>query len=199
MRNAPTTRPPTRSDGGRRPAERTPVARDRRLTPQIAHAHLVVAADRFDESGDKDIAETMRILAGPRGWELLKPPPVTSGQRTYGLYMASSVKKRLEDAARAIADKSGKAPLTVLAEVVNEGWQKFLDGEFEPVKPVRAPRGKAPAKENLNVRPNNELRVRVEEAAKAASEELGWEITPGKVAMSYLFDEFGISDEDQLK
>jgi hypothetical protein len=176
------------------------VARSRhRLTPEIVRARLTVAADRLTERGDKDLAEAVTAVLDTRGWELLKPAPMSSARRNVPLYMPASVKKRLEDAARKAGEESGKAPGTVLAEVVEEGWQKFLAGEFEPVPPVRAPRGKAPVKENLNVRPSDELRLRVEEAAKAASEELGWDVSAGKVAVSYLFDEFGITDEDQLK
>jgi hypothetical protein len=177
------------------------VARSRRPDLEVVRAHLIVAADRFDESGDKAVAQTFRSLLEPRGWELLKPATMSSGARNVALYMSGWVKNRLEERAREIGREREPetAPLTVLGEIVEEGWQKFLDGAYEPLPPVRAPRGKAPVRVNLNVRPSNELRERVQEACPAASDLLGWDVTPGKVAASYLFDEFDITDEDQLK
>lgn len=200
MANAP-TRPPTRPDGGRRPPKGPVVARTRRLTYEVVRARLTVAADRLAERGDEDLAEAVNAVLDSRGWELLKPPSLASGygKRNVALYMAVSVKKRLEDMAREAGRESEKDPLTVLAEVVDEGWEKFLAGEYEPVQPARAGRGKAPEKANLNVRPSNDLRERVQAACGEASAQLGWEVTPGKIAMSYLFDEFGIEPEDQLK
>ncbi|MFI2620427.1 hypothetical protein [Streptomyces sp. NPDC018584] len=167
----------------------------RRLTPDITRARLTVAADRLKQNGDDDLAEAVEAVLQPRGWELLKPPASTSGDPNVALFMSSTVKKALEEAAA----ESGQAPATVLAEVVNEGWRKFLAGEFMPSPPVRAPRGKAPAKENLNLRPSGALKEQVEEAAKAASAEAGWQMSAGKIAMAYLFDEYGITAEDQLK
>lgn len=175
------------------------MARSRRLTPEIVRARLTVAAERLAGGGDKDLAEAVEAVLAPRGWSLLKPATMSSGHRNVPLYMSSTAKAKLEDAARKAGEESGKAPARVLAEVVNEGWEKALAGQYEPVAPVRAPRGKAPVKENLNVRPDNDLRERMDEAAPELAAELGWDVTAGKVAMSYLFDEFGISDEDQLK
>jgi hypothetical protein len=168
----------------------------RRLAPAVVRARLTVAADRLAERGDKDLAEAVHAVLDTRGWELLKPPTSTGGGNpNVALFMSKSVKKTLEESAAEAGREAGKKPLTVLAEVVNEGWQKFLDGEFEPVPPARAGRGKAPEKENLNIRPDGSLRKQVTEAAL----ERGTGLTAGQIAMSYLFDEYGISDADQLK
>lgn len=195
MRHAP-TRPPNHP-GGRRPPKGPLVARSPRLTPEIVRARLTVAADRLAERGDADLAEAVNAVLSPRGWQLLKPAPAGTGggNPNLALFMSKTVKQRLEETAAEAGKESGKKPATVLAEVVNEGWQRFLDGEFEPVPPVRAPRGKAPAKENLNLRPDGSLRERVDEAAK----QRGIGMSAGQIAVSYLFDEYGITDEDQLK
>ncbi len=190
MVNAP-TRPPARPDGGRRPPRGPLVARSPRLTPDVIRARLTVAADRLAERGDTDLAEAVRAVMQPRGWELLKPATFSSGNRNLGLWMDKAAKERIEQAARDRGES--------LADVVNEGYRKFLAGDFVPAPLARAPRGSAPEKANLNVRPDNTLREQVEEAAAAKSEELGHPVSASRVAMAYLFSEYGEEDLLQLQ
>jgi hypothetical protein len=186
--NAP-TRPPARPNGGRRPPKGPTVARSPRLTPEIVRARLTVASERLAERGDKDLAAALEAVLAPRGWMLLKPEASDRGNRNLALWMDKAAKERIEQAAQ----EAGES----LAEVVNDGYRKFLVGEFVPAPLARAPRGSAPEKENLNVRPDNTLRQQVEEACAAKSEELGYTLSASKVAMSYLFSEYG--EEDLLK
>ncbi|WP_328545434.1 hypothetical protein [Streptomyces europaeiscabiei] len=162
------------------------MARSPRLTPEVIRARLTVAADRLAERGDADLAEAVRAVMEPRGWQLLKPPATTTGNRNLGLWMDKAAKERIEQAAK----EAGES----LAEVVNDGYRKFLAGEFVPAPLARAPRGGAPTKENLNVRPDNTLREDVEKAAAAKSEELGYQVSASRVAMAYLFSEYGEED-----
>ncbi|MFD5848312.1 hypothetical protein [Streptomyces chartreusis] len=180
------------------------MARTPRLTPDTIRARLPLAAGKLREIGSTDLAEAVEAavdLVGSPGWKLTPP-----AERNVALFMSRWVKRTLEEKARlAAADESartGKAPLpaaTTLALVVEEGWRKFLAGEYEPLPPVRAARGQSPEKENLNLRPSGELKQQVEDACAEASEAAGWKMSAGKIAMSYLYDEYDISDEDQLK
>ncbi|WP_045562717.1 hypothetical protein [Streptomyces sp. FxanaA7] len=167
------------------------MARSPRLTPDVIRARLTVAADRLAERGDTDLAEAVRAVMQPRGWELLKPATFSSGNRNLGLWMDKAAKERIEQAARDRGES--------LADVVNEGYRKFLAGDFVPAPLARAPRGSAPEKANLNVRPDNTLREQVEEAAAAKSEELGHPVSASRVAMAYLFSEYGEEDLLQLQ
>lgn len=192
MVNAP-TRPPARPDGGRRPPRGPLVARSTDLSPQLIRARMTVAVDRLKDRGDADLAEALEVVLAPGGWRKLRSPSsVGGGNDNYALYMATSVKNWLEDAARETDPE--RAPGTVLAEVVNEGWEKFLTGDFQPAPLARAPRGKAPEKENLNLRPDTALGKKVEEASK----QRGLRMSAGQIGMSYLYDQYGISDEQQI-
>lgn len=182
------------------------MTRSRRLTPEVVRARLTVASDRLREGGDKDLAEAIDAVTAPRGWELLKKPArETTAEPNMALWMNKSIKEYLEakarEEAKAEAEETGGQPkdaATVLAAVVNEGWEKFLAGEFDPRKPLRSARGSATPKMNLNVRPKDALAEKVKAACPARSKELGWEPTPGLVAIAWLYSEYGITDDDQL-
>lgn len=61
-----------------------------------------------------------------------------------------------------------------MSEVLIEGWEKFLAGEWTPVQPVRAGHGQGLAKAPVNVRAPKELIQRVEAEAARLVEENGW-------------------------
>lgn len=166
------------------------MTRPRRLAPDVVRARLTVASERLAAAGDTDLAEAVDAVLAPRGWELLKKPAVTSAANPN---MAMSMNKAVKDAIAAKAKAAGDN----LASVVDEGLQAFLDGEFVPDKPLRSARGSSTAKENLNVRPSKELRDQVEAVCAVRSRELGWTVTPGLVAMAWLYSEYGITEDDQ--
>ncbi|MCL8016948.1 hypothetical protein [Streptomyces sp. AS02] len=180
--------------------------RPRRLTPDVVRARLSVLADRLHKRDeDADFAEAVDAILAPRGWELLKRPDKRANtDPNMALWMNTSIKQALEERARAEAkkeaEKSGgkpRAAATVLAAVVNQGFERFLAGDFVPSKPVRSVRGSSVEKSNLNIGPSKDLRGRVEQKCAQVSAELGWEVTPGRVAMSWLYEEYGITDDDQ--
>jgi hypothetical protein len=72
---------------------------------------------------------------------------------------------------------SKNAPNT--SELLIEGWEKFLAGEWTPVQPARAGHGMGVAKANVNVRATKDLLARVEAAADRLVEEKGWSTARG--------------------
>lgn len=201
------THPPGRSNhGGGRPPKGPRMPRSRRLAPDVVRARLTVLADRLHKKDeDADFAEAVDAILAPRGWELLKRPDKRANtEPNMALWMNTSIKEALEAGARAEAAKeaaksggSPRAAATVLAAVVNLGFEKFLAGEFMPSQPIRSTRGTAVPKSNLNIGPSKALRDQVEQKCPQVSAELGWEVTPGRVAMSWLYEEYGITDDDQ--
>lgn len=190
---------------------------DNSLTPAQARERLTALSGRLKNSPstdgteavytDEQYAEAVDAVLAPRGWELLKRPTVSATARqNMGLYMAVAVKAALEAKARAEAGEAAqpgqpvKDPGTILGEVVDEGFKHFIDGKFTPDRPVKKPRGQGPAitKMNLNVRADPALRDRAAELCPAKSVELGWTVTPGLVAMAWLFSEYGITEDDQI-
>lgn len=204
MVNAP-THPPNRSNPGGSPPKGPRMPRSRRLTPDVIRARLTVAADRLRDGGGKDLAEAIDAILAPRGWELLKKPASRSGaEPNMALFMNKAIKTALEVKARAEAaeeaERTGgkpKAAATILAAVVNQGFEALLAGDFVPSQPVRTVRGTSVEKSNLNIGPSKDLRDQVEKRCPALSAELGWEVTPGRIAMSWLYSEYGITDDDQ--
>lgn len=212
MANAP-LRPPNRSLNGGRPPKGPRMTRPRRLAPDTVRARLTALPGRLTNPEappaytDTEFAEAVDAVIAPRGWELLKPTVPAGARVNLALYMATTVKAALEAKARAEAvaeaEETGTPPRdpgTVLGEVIDQGFARFIAGEFVPDRPVKKPRGKGPAvlKANLNVRTDQGLRDRVAELCPARSAELGWTVTPGMVAMAWLFSEYGITEDDQI-
>lgn len=190
MDTAP-THPPNRSTGGGRPPKGPRMPRSsRRPAPDVVRARLTVAADRLRTNGDTDLADAVDAVLAPRGWELLrKPEKTTAADPNLAIFMNKAVK----DAIYTSAEEAGEN----LARVVEEGFRQFIAGEFVPAKPLRSVRGSETVKENLNIRPSNELRQQVQALCPARSQELGWNVTPGLVAAAWLYEEYGITDDDQ--
>ncbi|WP_042174597.1 hypothetical protein [Streptomyces sp. NBRC 110035] len=164
--------------------------RSRRLAPEVVRARLTVASDRLRQSGDEDLAEAIDAVTAPRGWELLKKPvKETAADPNMALWMNKTIKDAILAASRVAGDS--------LPDVVDQGFRAFIAGDFVPAKPLRSARGSATPKDNLNVRPSKTLRDQVEALCPAKSTELGWQVTPGLVAAAWLYEEYGITDDDQ--
>lgn len=142
------------------------------------------------------LGELTRMVA-ERGW---KPARVASHylMSCYGLgpyapdaqkflsrgqQRVPEVPRVVRDAIRAEATRTGWRT----DDVVNEGLQKFLDGEFEPQAPVWTSEAKADLVQ-MKLYPNDDLFERVTKLAKARG------IRPLQVAIDYLLDEFEITD-----
>lgn len=203
------TRPPNRPrKGGRPPEGPSTVPPRRRISYDLARARLTAGAEHLRAQDSKELkaaAETIDALLAPRGWEILRPSArQEDADPNLAIWMNRSIKEFLEAKAgleaRAEAEESGqpaKAPGTVLARVIDEGFRAFLEGRFVPERPLRSARGSATEKQNLNVRPSKALRDAVQEVCPAKSKELGWPVTPGLVAAAWLYSEYGITEDDQ--
>lgn len=214
MANAP-THPPNRSHNGGSPPKGPRRMTRHHLTAAETRERLTALSGHLKEPSpetkqpytDAEFAEAVDAVLAPRGSELLRRSTSSGPRINMALYMASTVKAALEAKARAEAKAEAKEtgtdprpPYTVLGEVVDEGFERFLRGEFTPERPLKKPRGKGPeiTKGNLNARADQALRDRVRELCSDKSVELGWTVTPGMVAMSWLFSEYGITEDDQI-
>lgn len=165
--------------------------RTRRLTPSVVRARLTAAADKLTRDGEPELSDAVQAVLAPRGWELLKNLPATGTSEEPNLAMWMN--KSIKDAVQSRSLSAGEG----LRDVVEEGLRRFVAGKFVPEKPLRSARGSATAKVNLNTRVTKTLLDQVAELCPARSEELGWRVTPGLVAMSWLYSEYGITDDDQ--
>lgn len=92
------------------------------------------------------------------------------------------VPRVVRDAIRAEADRTGWRT----DDVINEGFQKFLDGEFDAQRPVWTQEARSDMVV-MKVRPNDDLFEQVARAGKERG------LRPMHVAVDYLLDEFEIT------
>ena len=95
----------------------------------------------------------------------------------------------VRDAIRAAAAHSGDR----VDAIVNEGFQKFLDGSFDP-QPVEWPDGVAQDMVTLRMHPAEELFERVK-AACAEHAVFNAKTGPNQIAVDYLMDQLGIAPD----
>lgn len=96
-----------------------------------------------------------------------------------GAQRAPEVPRAVRDAIQAAAEEAGRW----VVDDVDEGFAKFLAGEFTPVVPVWTAAQKEDVAK-LSVFPNDDLFERVKVAAKP--------VRPMQVAIAYLIDKYGI-------
>jgi hypothetical protein len=183
--NAP-TRPPGRSRNGRRPPRGprlVPLSRDDNkrveLTKQAAE-HLRTGGPARPELADAVdflLTDEGRKFIVRLGWQ-------DTAQRKPNLAMEIPV--TLRDDIKEVAAAAG-AKLEAEAE---HALREFLAGRFTPAQPKKAPRGKTPAKANLNVRVDRELRRRADELGQRllAEDELDWAPRASNVIVSWFTD-----------
>jgi len=141
-----------------------PTKRGSKLTARVVAAQWL--ARQFpDPNPASDVEEPL-----PRGNErLLEVPRV------------------VREAIRSRAKESG----ALVEDVIDEGFTKFLAGEFDPVAVVW-PSSIAGDKGLMKMKPNNDLFEQV----KAMRERGETSLWPMQVAMAYLLDQFGIDVND---
>ncbi|AKZ60795.1 hypothetical protein SAM23877_p086 (plasmid) [Streptomyces ambofaciens ATCC 23877] len=96
------------------------------------------------------------------------------------------VPRRVRDLIRELSAASGER----VHDIVNEGFQKFLDGEFDP-QPVVWSAEDAADMVPMRMRPNDALHDRVKEACKGHPV-LNAKTGPNVLAIDYLLDQLGI-------
>lgn len=97
------------------------------------------------------------------------------------------VPRRIRDQIRAAAAASGD----LVDDIVNEGFQKFLDGDFDPQPVVWRPEDAADMVP-LRMHPDDDLFERVKQAVK---DRPGGVLRPAQLAIDYLLDQLGIDPE----
>lgn len=183
--NAP-TRPP-----GPRSLRRSPRGpRTVALNPedQRRRDQLVTAANTLRESGKPDLADAVDYVLTPAGQKFIgrlhyqklsetADPPLSIG-------MTVSRKTQVKQAAAAAGD--------TLTSVLDDGFRRFLAGEFE-FRRERAAHGKAESRATLNTRPDGVLQGEVARRCrelKEASGAVGLGLSP--VAAAILYERYGL-------
>jgi hypothetical protein len=119
-------------------------------------------------------AQTIQAALAPGGWKELRDTDEIGTETNLAIPLPESIRDQIVAAAE-------KRKITV-TYVVNQGFEKFLAGEFEPRPRVRGrdPRTTSEKKVNLNVRPKAALHGQVRESG----------ILPIYVAGDYLMSYF---------
>jgi hypothetical protein len=126
---------------------------------------------------EPDLADAIDIVLAPNGWgRLRRSDPATSDSldRNMAMRMPSEWREQIKARAQAAGNK--------LARDVNEGYELYLDGKFSPKQPARQPTGSGVEMVNLNVRPDNDLRIQVTEAG----------IAPAHLGAMYLMSKYQV-------
>ena len=183
------TRPPNRDRMRRRPP-RGPrlVPTDRvsqRQQDQQRVAQLQQAATHLRETGKPDLADTVDFVLTDEGRKFIgRMSWQKTGEEKPNLAMQVPV--TLRDAVKAKAAAAG-ANLEAEAQ---RALEEFVAGSFTPAQPKKAGRGQAPAKVNLNVRVNAELRRQAEQVAGQllSDGELDWAPRASHVIVAWFMD-----------
>jgi hypothetical protein len=106
--------------------------------------------------------------------------------------LAISVTPELRARLKALASENGKK----LDQILREGFDRYIAGEWLPPEPVKRSRGVE--KVNLNLRTDAGQRKRLRELKPERSEELGYQVPDAWIALAWLLEEFGLEAEDVL-
>ncbi|WP_327259943.1 hypothetical protein [Streptomyces sp. NBC_01240] len=148
-------------------------AKDTNLRPR-----LTAAATKLREINEPDLADAIDTVLAPNGWGRLRrsdPAVSDSLDRNMAMRMPSDWREQIKARAQAAGNK--------LADDVNEGFQLYLDGKFNPVAPGRSPYGSAGEMVNLNVRAKDALREAVTQQG---------DYSPALVAAAYLMSKYKV-------
>ncbi|WP_331728963.1 hypothetical protein OG693_39110 (plasmid) [Streptomyces sp. NBC_01259] len=152
-----------------------PTSPDLRTQLQAAAAHLHTGGEPAPE-----LAEYVRKVMLPGGWKELRDTDTAGSDNSLPIPVAERYRSEILTAA-----EQQKVTIT---SVVNEGFEKYLAGEFKPrprAKGAPQLRGRRTAGEkqvNLNVRPNAALHGQVRESG----------VLPVHVALDYLMFRFNV-------
>lgn len=150
-------------------------------TNRTIRDRLKTAARELEQAGRSDSAAAVEAVLAPGGWTLLREAdaPFTTN---LPLTMRASLREALKQAA-----EQNNVTLTA---VVTDGHRRVLDGSWTPPESRRiVRRGEAAAKDSrvvLNVTVEDTLRKELRERLPVLSEELGYRVTEGGLAVAYL-------------
>lgn len=197
---APKKRPPTMRSDRRPPRGPRPVpAKDTNLRPRLTAASSLlhkVSDPNLDDAAKlreikqadlADLAEAIDSILVPNGWgRLRRSDPTTSKSldRNMGIYMPIEWRTQIQERAKKEHDRQWRAQAQEpgakkrsIKDDINEGFEKYLAGEFEPIASKLSPHGSAGDSGMLNARPRDDLREAVAKKGVHA---------PALVAGSYL-------------
>jgi hypothetical protein len=140
-----------------------------------------------------DLAEAIDSILVPNGWGRLRrsePSASDSLHRNMGIYMPREWRTQIQERAQKEHDKQWReqvqepgAKKRSIKDDINEGFELYLAGKFDPVAPERRPRGSADDMVNLNARPKDDLRKAIEQQGDHA---------PALVAGAYLMSKYKV-------
>jgi hypothetical protein len=164
------------------------VARTPTSSTSTIRARLKAASAKLTEVGCPDLAAAVDEVLTPQGWGILRRAasavdPSKAGEPNLAIMMSESARDGVKKAAAA----AGRT----IKQDVDEGFSKYLAGEFTPQAPARKIRGSGEPRVNLNTRPDSALRSRV--AEKLSEDQL--DLTVAHVAWSYLVTKYQVPEE----
>ncbi len=174
MANAPKKRPPNIRSSGRPPRGPRPVPTSPNLRAQLQDAAA------FCRTGGKPaphLADAITQVLRPGGWKALQGVDETSTGSNLAIRMAESHREKIRDGVNRLSTA------VTITSLVNEGFEKFLAGEFQPRnRTTKERRATGEKMVNLNVRPKAHLYEQVRESG----------VLPMYVAEDYLMSLFNI-------
>ncbi|WP_189846612.1 hypothetical protein [Streptomyces rubiginosohelvolus] len=142
-------------------------------TNRSLRTELQAAASLLHDGGDLELAQAVKQVLLPGGWKELRDTDEV-GKDTN---MPIRIEQRYRDAVMKAADQR-----VTITSIVNEGFEKYLAGEFTPRPRVQGRRATGEKVVNLNVRPNAALHGQVRESG----------VLPMHVAHDYLLFRFKV-------
>lgn len=174
MANAPKKRPPNIRSSGRPPRGPRPVPTSPNLRAQLQDAAA------FCRTGGKPaphLADAITQVLRPGGWKALQDADDVSAGSNLAIRLAESQRDQIRDG----VNRLPKA--VTITSLVNEGFEKFLAGEFQPRdRTTRNRRNVGEKMVNLNVSPKASLHHAVRDSG----------VLPMYVAGDYLMSLFNI-------
>ncbi|MEU9578787.1 hypothetical protein [Streptomyces chilikensis] len=187
MVNAPLCRPPTRPERHRPKGPRTmPLSRN----DQERVNRLRQASQHLRTTGAPELADEVDFVLTAEGANFAKRIQWQEAEQE-NPNLALRMPREMRDRIKLNASRSGQTATLATQAVI--GLNKFLNGEFMPPRPQRAPRGTAAEAANLNVRVNAELRQQVDEHGKKllADGVTDWAPITSQVLIAWFVENFG--------
>lgn len=153
-------------------------------------ANLIQAAQTLRAGGHTDLADSVDYVLGPSGLDFLRTLHGAIGTpREVAPNLPIKMRTSLRDAVRA-----GMAAGESLTPILNRGFRRFLDGEFD-LRVARAPygTGRTDPLVVLNTSPDGDLQAQVSMRCRAVTDAgRHGEVRLATVAAAVLFEYFQI-------
>ncbi|WP_330328145.1 hypothetical protein [Streptomyces pseudovenezuelae] len=148
---------------------------------------LTVAARELREAGKAESADAVEAVLTPGGWTLLREQ-----EGTYTTNIPLTIRQSLRNALEAAAQER----VRTLSAVVAQGHQEVVAGTWKPPRPAgRALMAPGDSRVVLNVTVDDRLRKELRARLAPLSAELGYKVTESGIAIGYLREKLGVTDE----